>query len=176
MDTNSAMEFSNVFDLMARRAAHDGGASAFTYLDDGEHVSAALTFGALAARATDLAAHLQAVAQPGERVLLVYGPCIDYIIGFFACMAAGMVAVPAVPPTNARMLQRLRLIADTEFARTGSTRWPGWRTTPCPQLRRRGVRRRALRRTPPSCSTPPARPERPRACRSAMPTSSPTAA
>ncbi|MEQ1564103.1 MAG: non-ribosomal peptide synthase/polyketide synthase, partial [Myxococcota bacterium] len=83
----------------------------FTYLRDGEAPAGQLTFAGLDQRARALAAHLQACTTVGDRVLVVFPPSLDTIVAFFACVYAGVVAVPALPPTNARTLPRLRLIA-----------------------------------------------------------------
>src|SRR3954462_13052035 len=106
--------FAHFLELLQYRASAASGTAdqlAFTYLDDGEQVSATLTYAQLDRRARQLAAQLQQRCHPGERVLLVYAPGIDYILGFFACVSAGVVAVPALPPPNARTLPRLLLIA-----------------------------------------------------------------
>ncbi|MEU6883133.1 fatty acyl-AMP ligase [Streptomyces sp. NPDC046712] len=51
----------------------------------------------LDARARALAADLRAVGVPGDRVVVPAMPGLDFHVGFFACLYAGMVAVP-VPP------------------------------------------------------------------------------
>lgn len=112
MDSLSKIGFSTMFDLLQFRANTGGANIAFSYLEDGEQVSSSITFSELAQRAQAIAAHLQMRTQRGDRVLLVYGPSLDYIVSFFACIYAGVVAVPALPPTNGRTLQRLQLIAD----------------------------------------------------------------
>ncbi|MDM4017628.1 aminotransferase class I/II-fold pyridoxal phosphate-dependent enzyme [Roseiconus lacunae] len=59
-----------------------------------------------------LAGHLQSRCRirPGDRVLLLYPPGLDFIVGFFACHAAGAVAVPAFPPRRNRKASRIRSI------------------------------------------------------------------
>ena len=98
MDACNKPEFFTLFELLQHRFLSDAENDAFTFLDDGEQVSGKLTFAQLGQQAATLAAHLQAHATAGDRVLLVYGPSLDYIVGFFACILAGMTAVPAVPP------------------------------------------------------------------------------
>ena len=46
-------------------------------------------------RARVIAARLQRMGMAGERALLLYPPGLDYIEGFFGCLYAGVVAVPA---------------------------------------------------------------------------------
>ncbi|QNM96267.1 non-ribosomal peptide synthetase [Chitinimonas koreensis] len=103
-----------LLDVVRHRASADSGyadAPAFSYLDDGEHVSGALDYAGLDAAARTLAARLQRHTRPGDRVLLVYPPCLDYVVAFYACVYAGVIAVPTVSPSNARTLPRLRLMA-----------------------------------------------------------------
>ena len=50
--------------------------------------------------------------MPGDRVLLLYPTGLSYIAAFFGCLYAGVVAVPAYPPTRSRSLSRLRTMLD----------------------------------------------------------------
>ncbi|WP_233585626.1 non-ribosomal peptide synthetase, partial [Corallococcus sp. CA054B] len=84
----------------------------YTFLgDDGEEtVWSAFD---LDVRARRIAAALRERGAQGERVLLLYPPGLDYIAGFFGCLYAGAVAVPAYPPDPMRLertLPRLRAI------------------------------------------------------------------
>ncbi|MFC0250351.1 AMP-binding protein [Massilia consociata] len=96
-----------------RRHAQDrADQPAFTFLrDDGRADS--LCFGELDARAQALAAALARKAAPGERVLLLFPPGLGFTVAFFACLLAGLVAVPAALPRRQRPSGRLRtLLAD----------------------------------------------------------------
>lgn len=87
---------------------------AYVFLDDGEREGARLTFGALDRRARTIAAHLQRHATPGTRALLLYPPSLDYIEAYFGCLYAGVIAVPAYPPSG-RHLRRLNsILSDAE--------------------------------------------------------------
>ena len=50
-------------------------------------------------------------AAPGERALLLYPPGLEFVEAFLACLAAGVIAVPAYPPRRNRKSERLRAIA-----------------------------------------------------------------
>lgn len=105
----------NLLDMLQWRSLPESGTSdkvAFTFLQDGEHVSDAVTFGKLESAARNVAAHLQKISMPGDRVILLYPPSIDFIIAFFACVYAGRIAVPAIPPSSSRHLKRFNLILD----------------------------------------------------------------
>ncbi|MEQ8836983.1 MAG: AMP-binding protein, partial [Lacipirellulaceae bacterium] len=56
-------------------------------------------------------AKLQAAYSPGERVLLVYPPGLEFIAGFFGTLYAGLLPVPATYPKPRRPLPRLDAIA-----------------------------------------------------------------
>jgi 8-amino-7-oxononanoate synthase/acyl carrier protein len=59
--------------------------------------------------------------RPGDRILLLYPPGLEFIVGFFACHAAGAIAVPAFPPRSNRKASRIRSIvvdADAKWALT----------------------------------------------------------
>ncbi|MGU3780609.1 amino acid adenylation domain-containing protein [Burkholderia metallica] len=113
MTSHNMSGFSTLVELLQYRASESSGASAkpaFTYLNDGEHVSGSLSFAELDRQARSIAAHLQQVVRPGARALLVYPPSLDYIVAFFGCLYAGVIAIPAVPPANARTRPRLLAI------------------------------------------------------------------
>ena len=57
-------------------------------------------------------AHLQGIAEPGARVLLLYPQGLDYAIAFFACLYAGLVGVPVFPPRGKSTDLRIQAIAD----------------------------------------------------------------
>ncbi|WP_454726811.1 MULTISPECIES: condensation domain-containing protein [Cupriavidus] len=96
---------------LGRLAAQRAGDTALIVIDDaGEQRH---DYAALDARVRALAACLGRHAAPGERVLLLMDSGIDYVAGFFACLYAGLVAVPAFEPGAMRAAQvsRLRAIA-----------------------------------------------------------------
>ncbi|MBE1162009.1 non-ribosomal peptide synthase/polyketide synthase [Dyella acidiphila] len=114
MNCQSIPDVLTLFDVIRYRASAASGTAnspAFTYLDDGDQVSGVLSYAELDLAARKLAARLQQITQPGDRVLLVYPPSLDYIVAFYACVYAGVTAVPALPPANRRTLPRLRLMA-----------------------------------------------------------------
>jgi 8-amino-7-oxononanoate synthase/acyl carrier protein len=83
------------------------------YFTDGENPQddQCLTFSQLDAAARNVAGHLQKHNAGGQRVLLLYPPVLDFVIGFFGCLYAGATAVPAFPPRRNRKGQRIHGIA-----------------------------------------------------------------
>ncbi|XWN30017.1 MAG: non-ribosomal peptide synthase/polyketide synthase [Devosia sp.] len=86
--------------------------SFFTYRDNETPDIAAVTFAELAQTSKAVAAALQSRCREGDRVLILCAPGLEYIHAFFGCQLAGMVAVPAYPPGNARNIARLQAIVD----------------------------------------------------------------
>jgi 8-amino-7-oxononanoate synthase len=71
---------------------------AYRFLSHGEDETSTLTFRQLDDQSKRIAATLQRMAVPGDRVVLLYQPGLEFIVGFLGCLYAGMIAVPAPPP------------------------------------------------------------------------------
>ena len=61
-----------------------------------------MSYAELDAKAKGVAAMLHDLGGRGERALLLYPPGLDYVVAFFGCLYAGVVAVPAYPPRLGR--------------------------------------------------------------------------
>ncbi len=61
-----------------------------------------VTFAELRSRVSTMARHIADAAAPGDRVVLLLPPGLDYVTALFACQYAGVVAVPAYPPNPRR--------------------------------------------------------------------------
>ncbi|SHM77796.1 amino acid adenylation domain-containing protein [Duganella sacchari] len=83
---------------------------------DGAAFDAPVSYALLEQRVRALAAHLQRRFGHGERVLLLLDNDDHYVVGFFACMYAGLVAVPVFPPESARPQHLARLVGIAEDA------------------------------------------------------------
>ena len=105
-----------LIELLDLRARHQPEQLAYTFLRDGETSELHLTYRELQRRARAIAGALQFAGAKGERALLLYPPGLDFIEGFFGCLYAGVIAVPAYPPHFANLnrgLPRLQaIIAD----------------------------------------------------------------
>ncbi len=100
----------NLVDLLCQRALNQGNQIAYTFLGDNETAEATLTYAQLDSKARALASHFQYLGMSGERALLLYPPGLEYIIAFFGCLYAGIVAVPVYPPQFHKTLSRLQSI------------------------------------------------------------------
>jgi amino acid adenylation domain-containing protein len=106
-----ASEVESVVELLRLRAGERGEQVAYTFLADGEEETERLTFAELDLRAREIGGALQAAGAEGRTVLLLYPPGLELVAGFFGCLYAGAVAVPAYPPRSKRSLPRLRSVA-----------------------------------------------------------------
>lgn len=101
-------------DVVERRATETPDRKAFVYLWD-PNGPIECTDGELRERSLAIAARMLEYGRPGDRVLLLFPPGLDFIYGFLACAMMGAIAVPA-PPLNtlkpARSLMRLRTIVE----------------------------------------------------------------
>lgn len=101
-------------DLLAllRMRSESGPAGAgYSFLGDGEHVSACLSHAELDRAAAVLAAKLLTLSPASRNVLLAYPPGLDFIVGFFGCLYAGLVPVPVALPHPRKDSERLPAIA-----------------------------------------------------------------
>ncbi|MEH1804166.1 beta-ketoacyl synthase N-terminal-like domain-containing protein [Nostoc sp.] len=97
-------------DVLRYRAIQQPQTLGYTFLVDGESEGSKLTYGALDKLARAIATYLQTFAKPGDRVLLLYPPGLEFIIAFFGCLYAGLIAIPAYPPRQNQSIARLGAI------------------------------------------------------------------
>lgn len=180
---------------LQRRAAQTPDQVALRFLAEDQDQNVVLTYRDLDLRARTLAAALQANAELGDRAVLLFPSGPDYVAAFFACLYAGVIAVPAYPPESSRRHHQERLIsiiadAEPRLLLTSA----GLRESllqmeelQAPEHRPCFVSTRWIRAWPraggplswrptisPSCNTPPVRRRCPRVCKSAMATWWPT--
>jgi acyl-CoA synthetase (AMP-forming)/AMP-acid ligase II/acyl carrier protein len=128
----------NFVELLRRRASADSAKTAVTFLLDGEEAERGLTYEELDLRARSVAVRLLTEVLPGDRVLLLQPPGLEFVISFFGCLYAGVIAVAAYPPRNIRHMPRIEailkdtqatLILTSEEARAKIGPWLGERET-----------------------------------------------
>ncbi len=100
-------------ELLSDWAAEDPSLELYRFLGDGETDCEPLTIAALHRSALSIGLHLRELCKPGDRVLLVAPPGLDFIRGFFAIQHAGLIATTTYPPHPRRIdrtLHRLESI------------------------------------------------------------------
>jgi acyl-CoA synthetase (AMP-forming)/AMP-acid ligase II len=93
-----ATGFASLAELIRHRAAAQPHDRAYVVLSDRGPEESEITFAELERRGTLLARRLAARAAPGERALLLCPTGIDFMVAFFGCVLAGIVAVPMMLP------------------------------------------------------------------------------
>jgi acyl-CoA synthetase (AMP-forming)/AMP-acid ligase II len=116
---------------------------AYTFRSAGGTIGESITYRDLDRRARAYAAYVTSITTPADRVLLLYPAGIDYVVAFFGCLYAGVVAVPSYPPTGVRpiaAIERSIALARDAGARVALTteavaaKWDAGRaghTAPC---------------------------------------------
>ncbi len=116
--------FSTLISVLRYRSLHSPDKVIYTFLKDGKTEVDSLTYQEMDRQARAVAAQLQVSGlKAGERALLLYPPCLEFIVAFFGCLYAGVIAVPVYPPERNRSMLRLEAIlanAQASIALTNS--------------------------------------------------------
>ncbi|MDR0870684.1 MAG: aminotransferase class I/II-fold pyridoxal phosphate-dependent enzyme [Planctomycetaceae bacterium] len=107
----------NLVQLVQYQALVQPDKPAFIYLPDGADNEIVLTNAELDRRVKSIAAHLQRQNLFGERALLLYPPGLEFIIAYFACLYAGVIAVPLYPPRKNRAMLRIQMVEESAKAK-----------------------------------------------------------
>lgn len=101
-----------IVDSLRERAVSDGDRTAYTYLGD-RMDERSLTFREVYRQALTLGRSIGETTSPGDRVLIILPPGLDYIVAFYACLIQGRIAVPCYPPINGRGMERILALVQT---------------------------------------------------------------
>ena len=117
----SPVQRESVVHALLRQTEANPSKSLWTYVNGKGSPSASYTY-AEAEEATRGLAH--ALLAPctaggaglsrGDRALLVYPPGLDFVIAFFACLRAGVIAVPVYPPHPGRLKRDLSMFCSVQ--------------------------------------------------------------
>jgi hypothetical protein len=120
---------SNLIHLLRRRAQEHGEKTIYTYLNDGESDETRLTYGELERKAHAIAAYLQSHISPGERVLLLYPPGIDFPRPSSAASAPAWSPCRPTPRTPTSSWQASSRRYPTRDPPSPSPPLPPWKST-----------------------------------------------
>ena len=101
-DVITPFKETSLVEILGLRALHTPDKVAYRFIHCNRNVpdeELVLTYVELNERVRTLAAMLQSKTELGERVLLLYPNGPDFVVAFFACLYAGVIAVPSYPPT-----------------------------------------------------------------------------
>ncbi|MFI7503302.1 amino acid adenylation domain-containing protein [Streptomyces sp. NPDC049687] len=96
--TEAGAQDRTFLDSVRRAAAATPAKVALRFLADGEQETDHLDYAALDRRARAAAVSLAARCAPGDRVLLLCRPGLEFAVAFLATLYAGCTAVPVAPP------------------------------------------------------------------------------
>jgi acyl-CoA synthetase (AMP-forming)/AMP-acid ligase II len=107
---NLNTSFKSFVSILHYRSQHQSQQAAYRFLNfaTGNHTQ--ITYSELDRMAQSIAVKISAAISPGDRVLLLYPPGLDFVIAFFGCLYSGAIAVPAYPPRRNHNLLRLNSI------------------------------------------------------------------
>ncbi|HYX18442.1 MAG TPA: AMP-binding protein [Nostoc sp.] len=107
----SSVEEATLIHLLNYRVLKQPNQVPYTFLVDGEAEKVSFTYAELDQKARKLAALLQSRKAFGARALLLYPPGLEFIVAFFGCLYAGVIAVPVYPPQGKQRMTRVKAIA-----------------------------------------------------------------
>jgi len=84
---------------------------AYIFLDSNGEESASICYGELYGRSCRMAQRLLRHGAPGDTVLLMHGPGLEFIEDFLGILLAGMIAVPVMLPRANEGVERVAMIA-----------------------------------------------------------------
>ena len=101
-----------IIDILQQRACLTPNAVAYRFVQGAALTASELSYGELWLLVQRLAVSLQERRLQERQVLLVCKSQRNFIISFFACLAAGIVAVPTALPRRKALIGRLQLLLE----------------------------------------------------------------
>src|SRR3974390_242752 len=98
LEAATTNQFSSVFDVLRYRAADQSGNTGYIFLADRGGERTELTYAHLYDRARAVALRLAERGKRGDRAALLFPPGLDFVVAFFGCLLAGIIAVPIMIP------------------------------------------------------------------------------
>jgi len=108
--SSEALNARRIVDLLELRAKGSPDEVVYTYLLD-EGGDRTLTYGQLYEDAQRVATLLLEHVVPKDRVILLFGSGLDFVLAFMGCQVAGVVPVPVMPPQSATPSELGRVMA-----------------------------------------------------------------
>ncbi|MBL1078306.1 fatty acyl-AMP ligase [Nocardia sp. 2] len=97
-------------DVLRQRAETEPDRTAYIFLDESGAETDSLTYRELYRRAHTVAGVLRAHCVPGDRALLIFPQSLDFIVAYFGCLYARVLAVPVQPPRRGQLQESTKSI------------------------------------------------------------------
>src|SRR5262252_9483003 len=91
-------ELASLVDVLRHRAAEQSNDTGYIFLPDRGGERSQLTYADLYGRAQAVALRLAQRGKRGDRAALLFPPGLDFVVAFFGCLLAGVIAVPMMIP------------------------------------------------------------------------------
>ncbi len=109
-------QISTLVDLARFRKEADPEKTCYIFLEDGEDQEIRINYRDFDEKVRARAAILQSRYAPGDRAILLYPAGLEFVLAFFSCLYAGIIAVPTYPPNFTKITRTmprfLSIIAD----------------------------------------------------------------
>ncbi len=110
---NIYVDDATLVDYVHRNSLDNGEELAYRFIDysrerDGDPQE--LTWSQFGKRLRAVAARLQQVAKPGDRVAILAPQGLEYVVAFFGCLFGGVIAVPLFDPDEPGQIDRLHAV------------------------------------------------------------------
>lgn len=99
-------------DIIYQRAQITPNKDAFCFLEKSCEVHSSYTYATLHNASSVIAKSVSLISKPGDRAILLYEPGEDYLISFFSCLYAGIIAVPVFLSKYSNFIEILKNIVD----------------------------------------------------------------
>lgn len=100
------LKYATLVEWLETKARLNPNAIACTFFDDTQHLS--LTWQELQQKSRAVAVAISAIAAPGDRVIIVLPPGIDFLVAVLGCLYAEVIVLPISPSKPAYFLQTLK--------------------------------------------------------------------
>lgn len=111
--TRPPVAFPSIPAALSHWARERPDATAYTFVGTELAVEHTVGYRELERSAQKVAVYLQRTARPGDRVLLLFPPGLDYLTVFLGCLYSGVVAVPLYAPRPGAKLDRIAAVAES---------------------------------------------------------------
>src|SRR6516162_2517836 len=98
LEAATPTQFASLVDVLRYRAAEQPGNTGYIFLPDRSGERTELTYAGLYDRAQAVALRLAERGKRGDRAALLFPPGLDFVVAFFGCLLAGVIAVPMMIP------------------------------------------------------------------------------